>query len=130
MKMPPEISFQRVEHSDAIAAAVQRHAAKLDKHYSEIVRCRVSVILDTGHAHQVRRFAVRIDLTIPHRELVSNQAHDEDAYVALRDAFKGITRMLDDAVRKERGQVKAHGNRLRGAAVQVGTANTLPTLSK
>jgi hypothetical protein len=34
MKMPPEILFQGVERSEALEAAVQHHAAKLDQYCS------------------------------------------------------------------------------------------------
>ena len=42
-------------------------------------------------------------------ELIVNRDHDEDVYVALRDAFASLTRRLEDVARRQRGQVKAHG---------------------
>jgi cold shock CspA family protein len=56
---------------------------------------------------------VRIDLTVPGTELVVsrdnglNHAH-EDAYVAVRDAFKAARRKLDSHTRRQRQQVKTH----------------------
>jgi cold shock CspA family protein len=43
-----------------------------------------------------------------HAEVVSNRHHDEDVYVALRDAFASVTRQLEDVVREKRGDVKVH----------------------
>jgi len=119
MKLSLEISFQGIPHSDAIEAAVRRHASKLDEFCPDIMRCRVSVILDKKHKHQGRSFNVRIDVTVPGHELVSSREHDEDVYVALRDAFKDATRMLEDVVRKRRGQVKHHEERLAGVVVRL-----------
>jgi cold shock CspA family protein len=56
---------------------------------------------------------VRIDLTVPGTELVVsresglNHAH-EDAYVAIRDAFKAARRKLDNYTRRQRQEVKTH----------------------
>jgi len=104
MKLPLDISFQGVDRSDAVEDAVTRHAEKLDGIYPDIMRCRVSLILEEKHKSQGKQFNVRIDLTIPGRELVSNNERNEDIYVALRDAFKDVTRMLEDTVRKQRDE--------------------------
>ncbi|MCR5891724.1 MULTISPECIES: HPF/RaiA family ribosome-associated protein [Burkholderia] len=112
MKLPLEISFQGMTRSDGIEEAVRTHASKLDKFCPDIMRRRVSVILDEKHKHRGKSFNVRIDLTIPGHELVSDSERDEDVYIALRDAFNDVTRMLEDAVRKLHGQVKRHAERL------------------
>ncbi|SAL68258.1 sigma 54 modulation protein [Caballeronia terrestris] len=112
MKRPLEVFFQGIPHSDAIEASIKRHATKLDGFCSDIMRCRVSVMLNEKHRNQGKLFNVRVDTTIPGHELVSNREHDEDVYVAIRDAFKDATRMLEDAVRKRRGQIKQHEARI------------------
>ncbi|KVD72635.1 ribosomal subunit interface protein [Burkholderia sp. ABCPW 14] len=106
MKLPLEISIQGMSRSDALEEAVTRHAAKLERYCADIIRCRISVILDDKHKHQGKPFDVHIDVTIPGRELVSNRESDEDVYVALRDAFKNAERMLDDAVNKRRDRTR------------------------
>ncbi|AIO68228.1 ribosome hibernation-promoting factor, HPF/YfiA family [Burkholderia oklahomensis] len=106
MKLPLEISIQGMPRSDALEEAVARHAAKLERYCADIIRCRVSVILDDKHKRQGKPFDVHIDVTIPGHELVSNRESDEDVYVALRDAFKNAERMLDDAVSKRRDRTR------------------------
>ncbi|AOJ01665.1 MULTISPECIES: HPF/RaiA family ribosome-associated protein [Burkholderia] len=106
MKLPLEISIQGMPRSDTLEEAVARHAAKLERYCADIIRCRVSVILDDKHKHRGKPFDVHIDVTIPGRELVSNRESDEDVYVALRDAFKNAERMLDDAVNKRQDRTK------------------------
>ncbi|VBS70829.1 ribosomal subunit interface protein YfiA [Burkholderia pseudomallei] len=104
MKLPLEISIQGMPRSAALEEAIARHAAKLERYCAEIIRCRVSVILDDKHKHQGKPFDVHVDVTIPGREIVSNRESDEDVYVALRDAFGNAERMLDDAASKRRDQ--------------------------
>ncbi|ABA48381.1 ribosomal subunit interface protein [Burkholderia pseudomallei 1106b] len=106
MKLPLEISIQGMPRSAALEEAIARHAAKLERYCAEIIRCRVSVILDDKHKHQGKPFDVHVDVTIPGREIVSNRESDEDVYVALRDAFGNAERMLDDAASKRRDQTR------------------------
>jgi ribosome-associated translation inhibitor RaiA len=110
MKLPLEIFFQGIAPSDAIRAAVRRHAAKLERLCPDIMRCRTSVVLNDKHKHQGKPMRVRIDLTIPGRELVSNREYNEDAYVAIHNAFDDMSRMLEDVVRVRRGQIKHHAS--------------------
>jgi ribosome-associated translation inhibitor RaiA len=49
---------------------------------------------------------VRIDVTVPGREIVINHDHDEDVYVALRDAFDAARRQLEDYARIRRGETR------------------------
>ena len=102
MKLPLEISFQGMARSEALEASVERHAAKLERFHTDIVRCRVSLVLDEKHKQQGNPFTVAIDVTVPGQELVANRNAHEDLYVALGDAFKDMTRMLDDAASKRR----------------------------
>jgi ribosome-associated translation inhibitor RaiA len=44
---------------------------------------------------------VRIDLKVPGKEIVVNRDHDEDIYVALRDAFDVARRQLEDHARRQ-----------------------------
>ncbi|WP_199189356.1 HPF/RaiA family ribosome-associated protein [Trinickia dabaoshanensis] len=119
MKLPLEIFFEGLERSEAIEAAVKKHAAKLDRYYGELMRCSVRIVCDEKHKHQGKPFAVRIDLTMPGHEIVSNREAHEDVYVALRDAFDATSRQLEDVVRKLRGQVKTHAEPLHGIVVSV-----------
>ncbi|MGG1943427.1 HPF/RaiA family ribosome-associated protein [Trinickia sp. NRRL B-1857] len=108
MKLPLEISFEGLARSEALEAAVAKQAAKLDRYYGELMRCQVRIVCDEKHKHQGKPFAVRIDLTLPGHEIVSNREAHEDAYVALRDAFDATSRQLEEVVSKMRGEVKTH----------------------
>lgn len=108
MKQPLQVRFLGMEPSSAVEDVARRKADKLNHFYSDIMSCRVAIEQTAKHQSQGRIFAVRIDLTMPNHELSVNRVHDEDVYVALRDAFDDMTRQLEDAVRSMRGHEKVH----------------------
>jgi ribosomal subunit interface protein len=96
---PLQITFHGMEKSDAVDDAVRRKCKHLERFAADIMSCRVVVDQAQMHKHQGRPFGVRIDLTLPGRELVVDRVQNEDVYVALRDAFDDMTRQLEDTVR-------------------------------
>ncbi len=108
MKQPVEIRFLGMEVSAAVEAAANDKAAKLDLFCSDLMSCHVTIELLHKHKHQGQPYAVRIDVTLPGHELSVDRVQHEDVYVALRDAFDDMRRQLEDAVRRTRGQEKAH----------------------
>ncbi|HUN93424.1 MAG TPA: HPF/RaiA family ribosome-associated protein [Burkholderiaceae bacterium] len=94
MKLPFQVFFHGMEPSEAVEAAARERLQKLEQLRSDIVSCRVSVELQQRHQRQGRPFGVRIDLTVPGRELAVTHTENEDVYVALRDAFDDMRRRL------------------------------------
>jgi ribosomal subunit interface protein len=119
MKQPLEITFHGMDRSDALEDAVRKKVAHLERFADDIMACRVVVDLLQKHQQQGRPFGVRIDLTVPGRELVVNRVAKEDVYVALRDAFDDMKRQLEDAVRQRRGDQKKHPRELHGEVVRM-----------
>ncbi len=118
MKQPLQIRFLGMSPSDALEAAARKKAEKLDRFCSDIMSCRVTIEQTHKHQHQGRPFAVRVDLTLPEHELSADRAQDEDAYVALREAFDHMTRQVEEVVRRRRRQEKQHPTPLRGEIVR------------
>jgi ribosomal subunit interface protein len=114
MRIEPQIRFVGIDRSDALEAAIRGRIARLERHAAGIVGCRVAVELDHRHPRQGRTVRVRVDLTLPGRELVVDRVADEDAYVAMRDAFDDMGRRLEEAVRQRRGEIKHHAPELHG----------------
>lgn len=113
MQVPLEITFRNMPPSPAIEAAIRDKAAKLEEFHDRITSTRV--VVETPHRQHRRGklFHVRVDLRIPGRELVvSRDPADhhayEDVYVAIRDAFDGARRQLQDCAREMRGGIKTH----------------------
>lgn len=119
MRSPLQITFHGMDHSEAVEAAVREKAQHLERFSADITSCRVVVDSPQKHRHQGRPFSVRIDLTLPGHELMVDRVHDEDVYVALRDAFDELKRQLEDAVRLRRGQEKQHPREFHGEVVRL-----------
>lgn len=113
MSFPIEITFHRMEGTDALRSDIEKHASKLQQFEQSIIKCAVVMEPAEHHHHKGNRFVVRIRVTLPGGELdvghtpSGDQTH-EDAYVAIRDAFKAMRRRLQDFHRKQQGQVKHH----------------------
>jgi len=100
MQIPLQITVRHMAHSAALDTRIREDAAKLEEFYREIIGCHVVVEEQGRHQQQGRWFNVRIAVHVPGHELIVNRDHDEDVYVALRDAFASLAR--------RRGQVKKH----------------------
>ena len=113
MDLPLQITFRDMPPSAAIEARVREQAAEFEQFYDRIVSCRVVIETPHRHHHQGRLYGVRVDLSVPGREIVvgreptQHHAH-EDVYVAIRDAFDAAKRQLENHARRERGDTKRH----------------------
>jgi ribosome-associated translation inhibitor RaiA/cold shock CspA family protein len=113
MKLPLEVTFRDIPHSEFIEAKIREKAAKLDTFYDRIMACRVVVEAPHGHHHKGNLYHVIVNITVPDGELVADRAPKdhhahEDVYVAIRDAFDAARRQLQNYSRKRQGKVKQH----------------------
>jgi len=103
MDRPLDIGFHNMEPSADIEAEIRQRVEKLEKRYSHLIACRVTVEAlhnqhQTGNVHEVH-----IVLSVPGRDLaVSREPHHaKDRYArpdirtSLRDAFKAAERQLE-----------------------------------
>lgn len=121
MKQAIQVVFHGMEASEAVEAAARKKAEHLDQFAGDIMSCRVVVELSQKHKQQGRPYAVRIELGLAGRALVVGHVHDEDVYVALRDAFDAMKRQLEDVVRQRRGDEKLHPRELHGEITRLST---------
>jgi hypothetical protein len=111
MQTPLQIVFHQMDPSPALEGNIRSWVADLETFFSRIVSCRVKVEAPHHHHHQGSRYKVLVDLGVPGAHIVigrspeENGAH-EDAFVAVRDAFRAARRQLEDYVRRRRGDVK------------------------
>jgi ribosomal subunit interface protein len=110
MQLPLQIAVRHMAHSAALDTRIRESAAKLDDFYRGIMSCHVVVEEQRRHPQQGRWFNVRLAVRVPGHELIVNRDHDEDVYVALRDAFASLTRRLEDVARRQHGEVKTHAS--------------------
>jgi ribosomal subunit interface protein len=113
MQLPLQITFRHMESSDAVAARIRERTQDLEHFFDRIMSCRVVVECRHPRRHQGNLFRVRVDLKVPGNEIVvgrdpaAHHAH-QDVYVAIRDAFDATRRLLEDYVRRGRGDAKLH----------------------
>jgi ribosomal subunit interface protein len=108
MRLPLQVTFRNIPPSEAIETHINEKAAKLDKFYDRIMSCRVVVDSTQRRQRQGKLFGVRIDITVPRKELAVTREENEDVYVAIRDAFDTASRRLEEHARRERGDIKIH----------------------
>ncbi|HLK10644.1 MAG TPA: HPF/RaiA family ribosome-associated protein [Candidatus Binatia bacterium] len=124
MEVPLEVRFRNMAPSPALEAAIRERAQKLEEFCDRITGCRVVVEAPHRRHHQGNLYHLRIDLTVPGREIVvrrdppEDRTH-EDVYVVVRDAFDAVRRQLEDHVRRQRGDVKSHTGPPHGRIVRL-----------
>jgi ribosomal subunit interface protein len=117
-----QITVRDIRHSPTLDAHIRSKAAKLEQHSSPIISCRI--VAEAPHKHQQsgRLYSVRLDIAVPGREIVVNHEHDEDIYVALRDAFNAAKRQLEDYAQIRRGETRSRKSKNLG----IGIAEAIP----
>lgn len=105
-----DVTFRGMTPSASVQAEIERKTDRLARNFGRISRC--SIIVEQPHLHRERgnHFHVRLDVSVPGREIaVSHEAaRDADVYVAVAGAFRAARRQLQDYARIRRGDVKAH----------------------
>jgi len=117
MKLPLQITFHGIDHSEAVEERIRDKVSKLEQFYDRITSCRVAI--EAPHRNNSVKgqpFHIRIDLTVPGSELVVKRdpkdSHvNEDIYVALRDAFQAMERQLKEFAARQRGDGKTQAAR-------------------
>jgi ribosome-associated translation inhibitor RaiA len=116
MQIPLEIEFRNMDRSAGMETRIGQLAAHLEHFGVQIIRCHVTLEAPHRHQQQGKLFEATVRITTPGRQIVANNPHPrdhahEDAYVALRDAFRAAERQLQDHAQVQRGEVKKHGAR-------------------
>src|SRR5512143_3772820 len=119
MRIPLQVTFKNMPHSDAIEAKIIEKAEKLDRFFDRIMSCRIVVEESQRKQHQGKIFSVRLDVTVPGKELAISKQENEDPYVSIRDAFNAAVRLLEEHGRIKHGEVKAHAEPATGRVVKI-----------
>ena len=129
MILPVQIVFRNMKSSEAVDTRIREEVEKLETFYNRIMRCRVIVEIPHRHHSKGALYHIRIEMTVPHAELVVKRepslhtslrqvesekeskslearAAHKDIFVVIRDAFKEARRQLQDFARRERGEMK------------------------
>jgi ribosome-associated translation inhibitor RaiA len=101
MRLPLQITFRHVDASPSVEDRIREYARELDRFFDQIMSCRVAVERQHRRYHQGNLFRVRLDITVPGREIVvgreskPRRSH-QDISVAIRDAFAAARRPPPD----------------------------------
>ena len=123
--MTPQVRFRGMEPSDSVEAIIRERIDRLEKFHDRITSCSVVVEAPHRHGRKGKIYHVRVDITVPGREIVSGRTPEEDhahedVYVAIRDSFDAAQRQLEDVVRKTSGhRVKPHPQSLHGTVARL-----------
>jgi len=91
-----KIMFDNIAHSDALELQAREEIQQLERFFPNLQSCHVTVNVPHKHQHHGVKYEVRIHLTVPGAELTVDHQADNDAYVALCDAFVAARRRLQD----------------------------------
>lgn len=128
---PVDITFKKIESSEAVKRRVMQEALKLEKIFNRIQHCGVVISLPHRAHQQGKIFHINLALHVPGKVLVVNQepeynhAH-EDAFVAIRDAFRSMENELKTFVYKRKDQqlrsvIHTHRKQKRGVIENINT---------
>jgi cold shock CspA family protein/ribosome-associated translation inhibitor RaiA len=117
MKIPLEIAFKGIPHTEEVEALVREEAAKLDRVCNYIMSCRVIVEKRQEHQEVGNPYRVRIDLTVPpgHELVIRREPSKGDMHdpldIVIKHAFTAAARQLRKLAQQQRGDVKTHPDR-------------------
>ena len=102
-----KVVFRGIDHSQAVAEAVQKRLDKLERFTDQIQSLRVTLESPHNHHHKGKVFHVGVEAVIPNHDiLVNHDQHDkhehEDIYIAIRDAFNALERRIKSVYKKQR----------------------------
>lgn len=119
MLLPVQITSKEFVLTPAIEAHIRKKTEKLNRFFNRVSSCRVVIDLPKKHQNHGRLYSVRIDVTVPGKELVVNHKHEKDIYIAIREAFNAITRQVEEYSQKRHGRVKTHSDVKHGYITRV-----------
>ena len=138
MKVPLQITFRNMKSDESLEEWIRAEAEKLETFYHSIIACRVAVEIPHRHHRKGKQCHVRIDLTLPGKEVVikrepaassrsrktkaelagkvSKKEPHHDLRLVLHEAFKSAGRRVQDFARLHRGDVKTHQSAMAAAS--------------
>lgn len=126
-----ETTFKNLDESEAVERLVEAEAAKLERFYDRITRCRVVIEQPNKHHRRGALYHATVELDVPGDVIVVDQIPSERAriahsdvpggdkadecdvahkyvQVAVQDAFRKAGRRLQDYARRLEGVQKVH----------------------
>jgi ribosome-associated translation inhibitor RaiA len=111
MNTPLEITFRNLDRSDNAVEAIEKRFKQLERFYPRITGTSVMIEMPHKHHRNGNDFHVTIELDLPGKRLVVGHNPDKQArhnalLPTVADAFKTMTRKLEDYARKQRSHAE------------------------
>lgn len=99
MRRPLQITFQDIPVEPRARELIEEKVAKLEMMSPDLQGIRVVVSAPHQRYRARNHFSVRVEMTVPGRELIRSRAHGdhpatENLFVAIREAFRAAERQL------------------------------------
>lgn len=104
--LPLQITMKDIPTCPALENKIRERTEKLTHYFSRIISCKVVVEQPQKHKHRGKLYKAHIEVMVPGKELVATHKDNEDAHLAVRDAFNAMQRQLEEHARKRHGRVK------------------------
>lgn len=119
-----EVSFRGLAADPEIEALIRRKIDWLDHFARRMTSCRVVVEQSHRRHREGNLYRVRIDATLPGREVLVERDPDQDhghesLRVAISDAFAAAQRQIEESETVRHGRVKRHARMPRGRVERV-----------
>jgi ribosome-associated translation inhibitor RaiA len=106
------VTYRHIPTSEALTAHIETEAQSLAEHFGHPLSVRVTIEPARPTAH-AKRCRVHIEATVPGDLIVANRRPSEDeghddAYLAVREAFRALRRQLDS--RNDRRRAERHAS--------------------
>jgi ribosomal subunit interface protein len=102
-----QITIGTMPDAKLLDARIREKAARLERFYPELIACRIVAEAPERPAHG-KQYRVRLNIAVPRSEIMVSRDHDEDIYVALREAFDAARRQLEDYARRREESAAGH----------------------
>jgi ribosome-associated translation inhibitor RaiA len=110
MQLPLQIAVRGFELEGWTEALIRKCAEKLEQYHDRVTGIRVMVEVPQRQMGEPIMYNVRFDITVPGGELVVKRQPHPELHTAIQRAFDATRRRLQDYVRRQRGDVKAHAS--------------------
>ena len=91
-----QITLRDLPSSEALETHIRDKFDKLFSMYPQVISTHIVIELPHRHHQQGKDFNVRVDLDVPGGEIIVNQSHYQDPYVAFHHAFDSMRYKLED----------------------------------
>ncbi|WP_454782436.1 HPF/RaiA family ribosome-associated protein [Legionella sp. WA2022007384] len=102
-----QIIFRSISYSSAIECYIDKHYNKLKRFYRKINHCRVVIDREQNNRLKGIMFRVSINMTLLGKE-ISSSKQNPNLYIALRDCFMAIEKLLEKQFKRKIKISKKH----------------------